>query len=183
MSYNQHKGKYQAEYEKLFRALVPQNGDADSIQGQILLSISNLANQWSRRSEWSLRQEEFLSYLGKHLTPEDYFDVEDESQSASPFVYLPFDEQVKSDLFYIALGRPASDELDDCPELWNDFDRKYAYEKSLDLWPSTDTYGPFSRLTDCVVELCFANQALVSSIEGGVIEGSPTINQILKKSE
>lgn len=186
MSYSQCNGIYQTEYEKLFRALVPEKGDAESVQGQLLLAISNLSNQYYRRWGWMSRQEEFLSFLKEYFNPDGYYDdtEHEDEEGKSPFLDQTFDEttrkQINEDLFFIELGRPTYDEYDSSTdvELYSDWTREYAYEESLRLWPQDDLYGPFSRLTDRVIEWCFLHPKLMP-YKNSIIQNKFTIDEIL----
>lgn len=76
MLYLKFKGRYQKEYDTLFDLLVPQSGEAESLQGELVRAIRKLESDYYRNGS-----EHFFShyrglatFLRKHLRLKSLFD-------------------------------------------------------------------------------------------------------------
>ena len=76
MLYLTGKGRYQQEEKRLWDALVPRSGEADTVQGELLRAIGRLANEWSRNGNinWGEFYRSFVAYLREHLMRPSVFD-------------------------------------------------------------------------------------------------------------
>jgi hypothetical protein len=77
MLYLQGKGRYQQEAKQLWAALVPQTGQADTVQGELVRAVGRLADESYRNGNinWDEGHRVFVSFLREHLAASDEFDA------------------------------------------------------------------------------------------------------------
>jgi hypothetical protein len=78
MLYNRGKGRYDEEYGKLWKKLVPMSGQAKTVQGELVRAIGRLASESYRNGNgnWDGGFRILVVYLKKHLADPKVFDKE-----------------------------------------------------------------------------------------------------------
>src|SRR6266542_1987495 len=76
MLYYLRKSKYAKEYDALFDKLVPESGQADTVQGELLRAIVRLASECFRNGNmnWDDGFDVFVDFLWNHLPDPAIFD-------------------------------------------------------------------------------------------------------------
>ncbi len=76
MLYLRFKGRYQKEYDALFDLLVPESGEAESIQGELVRAIRKLESDYYRNGSehFFSRNRGFATFLRKKLRLKSIFD-------------------------------------------------------------------------------------------------------------
>lgn len=82
MLYSKNKGRYEKEYRELWDSLVPQSGQANTIQGELVRVIGRLASECYRNgnANWNRGFRIYTNFLARHLTDERIFDAQALSQ-------------------------------------------------------------------------------------------------------
>lgn len=82
MRYVTGKGRYQKEAQQLWASLVPQSGQADTVQGELVRVIGRLASEEYRNGNgnWDRGFRMYTNFLAKHLPDEAVFDAEQLTQ-------------------------------------------------------------------------------------------------------
>jgi hypothetical protein len=78
MLYNRRKGKYDREYDVLWKKLVPMRGQAKTVQGELVRAIGRLASESYRNGNvnWDGGFRGLVVFLRKHLADPKVFDAE-----------------------------------------------------------------------------------------------------------
>lgn len=78
MLYTYGNGRYQSEYQALWDSLVPDMGQADTVQGELVRVIGRLASEYYRngRSNWDGGFRKYTNYLYRHLRDAHVFPPE-----------------------------------------------------------------------------------------------------------
>lgn len=76
MLYLRGEGRYDEEYEELWRRLVPEHGQASSVQGELIRVIGRLASEFYRNgnANWDAGFRAFTNFLYRHLRDGSVFD-------------------------------------------------------------------------------------------------------------
>lgn len=77
MLYLRGKGKYDREYAKLWRRLVPKSGKAATLQGELVRAIGRLASEAYRNGNinWDAGFRAFVNFLHRYLCDRNVFDA------------------------------------------------------------------------------------------------------------
>lgn len=77
MLYSRGKGRYDAEYDELWDRLVPQSGQADTVQGELARAIGKLASEAYRNGNmnWDRGFRTFVTFIRRTLCDGDSFGV------------------------------------------------------------------------------------------------------------
>lgn len=128
MLYTLGQGRYQKEYDKLWDALVPQSGQADTIQGELIRAIGRLTSEYERNgnANWDMGFRLYTNFLFKHLrdksvfTPQTLHQIEADLQAIRYFGSRrrnPVSEQALEELVY-EKGEDAFDRITDRVMQW-----------------------------------------------------------------
>ena len=103
MLYANSKGKYDEEYEALWEKLVPNSGQAGTVQGELVRAIGRLASESYRNGNmnWDLGFRIMVQFLGKQLNDTKTFNAMQR-------------QQIKKDLTAIGQMGNGSKDLDYC---------------------------------------------------------------------
>ncbi len=78
MLYLNFKGRYQKEYDELFDLLVPQSGEAESVQGELVRAIRKLESDYYRNGSANFfpSYQRLATFLRQRLRLKSIFDEE-----------------------------------------------------------------------------------------------------------
>lgn len=62
-------GRYQEDYDRLWRSLVPQSGQSGTVQGELIRSVVRIADEYYRNggANWDAHYDRFIEFLRTHL--------------------------------------------------------------------------------------------------------------------
>jgi hypothetical protein len=76
MLYSRGEGRYEKEYQELWNRLVPESGQADTVQGELVRVIGRLGSEFDRNGNcnWDRGFRLYTNFLYKYLRDTSVFD-------------------------------------------------------------------------------------------------------------
>ena len=165
------EAKYEEEFDRLWKLLVPQSDEAPSIQGELVRAIGRLSREWLQNgnNNWSFSGssmfEDWVSFINYHLV------LSPEEQYKPQYCARPFDEatteQITEDLEFIKLlgmqGIKPLDAIYLSEQEWEEYFEAQQYEileRASPLELNDAAKAVFQRIKKNIVEFCLANPEL-----------------------
>ena len=169
-------------FSKLWDELVPQSGEAKTIQGEIVRSFGQVKYEWlnNGNGNWdNTYYAEMLDSLWGKLVPDNYVNEDGETESVSDFI-IPFDaeriKQIQQDLrligmlgFIVMHGHITNEQSEQILQIFSS--RK-----------NTDEYyrDSFNRVRDAIIDWCRVNPDLKPNYGFTSDEGAGSIKHIFE---
>ena len=132
MLYIEFKGRYQKEYDELFDLLVPQRGEADSVQGELVRAVRKLERDFYRNGSANFfpNYQALATYLRNKLCLKSIFDTE-------------IIEQIKEDVEIMKRhGRGFTGEDEGCYDRMTDRVVEYCRARPILIWRNKSSGKP-----------------------------------------